>query len=56
MTLFMNNPDEYEGGDFDLELRNPEKKTRYETFKLKKVLQSFFNLIGDIELDLSVKE
>ena len=36
MTLFMNNPDDYEGGEFDLELFEPEKNPRYETFKLKK--------------------
>ena len=42
MTLFMNNPDEYEGGEFDLELFEPEKKPRYETFKLKKGSAVFF--------------
>ena len=42
MTLFMNNPDEYEGGEFDLELFDPEKKPRYETFKLKKGSAIFF--------------
>ena len=42
MTLFMNNPDEYEGGEFDLELFHPEKKPRYETFKLKKGSAIFF--------------
>ena len=42
MTLFMNNPNDYEGGEFDLELFNPEKKTRYETFKLKKGSAIFF--------------
>ena len=42
MTLFMNNPDEYEGGEFDLELFNPDKKPRYETFKLKKGSAIFF--------------
>ena len=42
MTLFMNDPDEYEGGEFDLELYNPEKKPRYKTFKLKKGLAIFF--------------
>ena len=42
MTLFMNNPDEYEGGEFDLELFNPEKKPRFVTFKLKKGSAIFF--------------
>ena len=42
MTLFMNNPDEYEGGEFDLELFDPEKNPRYETFKLKKGSAIFF--------------
>ena len=42
MTLFMNNPDEYEGGEFDLELFEPEKQPRYETFKLKKGSAIFF--------------
>ena len=42
MTLFMNNPDEYEGGEFDLELYNPDKKIRYKTFKLKKGSALFF--------------
>ena len=42
MTLFMNNPDEYEGGEFDLELFHPDKKPRYKTFKLKKGSAIFF--------------
>tara|TARA_B100002051_G_C16613543_1_gene574412 strand:- start:137 stop:697 length:561 start_codon:yes stop_codon:yes gene_type:complete len=42
MTLFINNPDEYEGGEFDLELFPPEKEPRYETFKLKKGSAIFF--------------
>ena len=42
MSLFMNNPDEYEGGELDLELFDPEKKPRYETFKLKKGSTIFF--------------
>ena len=55
MSSFMNNPYDYEGGEFDLELSNPERKPRYETFKFKKVLQSFFSQIKGIELDLSVR-
>ena len=42
MTLFMNNPDDYEGGEFDLELSHPERKPRYETFKFKKGAAIFF--------------
>ena len=42
MTLFMNNPYEYECGEFDLELFHPEKKPRYKTFKLKKGSAIFF--------------
>ena len=42
MTLFMSNPDEYKGGEFDLELFDPEKNPRYETFKLKKGSAIFF--------------
>jgi PKHD-type hydroxylase len=42
MTLFMNDPHEYDGGEFDLELYNPEKKPRYKTFKLKKGNALFF--------------
>ena len=30
MTLFMSNPDEYKGGEFDLELFDPEKKPIYD--------------------------
>ena len=52
----MNNPDEYEGGEFDLEIFDPEKKPRYETFKLKKVRQYFFNLMFGIELGRSIQE
>ena len=42
MTLFMNNSDEYEGGEFDLELSHPEKKPRYQTFKLNRGSAIFF--------------
>ena len=42
MTLFMNDPEEYEGGQFDLELFSPEYKSRFKTFKLKKGAAIFF--------------
>ena len=42
MTLFMNEPDEYKGGEFDLELYKPETDCRYETFKLKRGSAIFF--------------
>ena len=42
MTLFMNDPSEYEGGEFDLEIYKPETDCRYETFKLKKGSAIFF--------------
>ena len=42
MTLFMNDPSEYEGGEFDLEIYKPETDCRYETFKLKKASAIFF--------------
>ena len=40
MTLFMNNPDEYEGGEFDLEYSHPESTPRYKTFKLNDVIKA----------------
>ena len=42
MTLFMSDPEEYEGGEFDLELFSPEYKSRFKTFKLKKGEAIFF--------------
>ena len=42
MTLFMSDPEEYEGGEFDLELRSPDFDSRYDTFKLKKGAAIFF--------------
>ena len=42
MTLFMSDPEEYQGGEFDLELFNPNTKSRYKTFKLKKGAAIFF--------------
>jgi len=42
MTLFFNNPEDYEGGEFDIEIHQPDAQTRYETFKLKKGSAIFF--------------
>tara|TARA_Y100000991_G_scaffold182394_1_gene145554 strand:+ start:551 stop:1117 length:567 start_codon:yes stop_codon:yes gene_type:complete len=42
MTLFMSDPEEYEGGEFDLELRSPDFNSRFDTFKLKKGAAIFF--------------
>ncbi len=39
LTVFLNNPDEYEGGEFDLETRGPNtdwSKERFDKFKLPK--------------------
>ena len=36
MTIWLNDPDEYEGGELDIELKGPRKDPRYETFKLSK--------------------
>ena len=36
MTIWLNDPDEYEGGEFDIETKGPYMDVRYETFKLKK--------------------
>ena len=36
MTIWLNDPDEYEGGELDIELTGPRKDPRYETFKLSK--------------------
>ena len=35
-TVFLNDPDEYEGGELDIEIEGPKKDPRYETFKLHK--------------------
>lgn len=40
MSLFLN--EEYEGGEFDLELYSPAEKTRYKTFKLSTGSAIFF--------------
>ena len=36
MTIWLNDPDEYEGGEFDLEVKGPHRDLRYDTFKLSK--------------------
>ena len=36
MTIWLNDPDEYEGGEFDIEIKNPKSEVRYETLKLSK--------------------
>ena len=36
VTVFLNDPEEYEGGEFDLEIHGPKKDVRYESFKLSK--------------------
>ena len=36
LTLFINDPSEYEGGEFDLEVRGPNAEERFDTIKLPK--------------------
>ena len=36
MTIWLNDPDEYEGGEFDIETKGPNISPRYDTLKLKK--------------------
>ena len=36
MTIWLNDPDEYEGGEFDIECEGPHLSPRYDTLKLKK--------------------
>jgi len=43
MSLFMNEPEEYEGGEFDLEVFKPGTEPRYKTFSLKKGDAIFFS-------------
>jgi PKHD-type hydroxylase len=42
MSLFYSNPDEYEGGDLDLELYKPGTDPRYQSYKLEKGTAIFF--------------
>ena len=36
MTIWLNDPDEYEGGELDIEVKGPHRDLRYDTFKLSK--------------------
>ena len=36
VSVFLNDPEEYEGGEFDLETRGPNAEERFNTFKLPK--------------------
>ena len=36
MTIWLNDPDEYEGGEFDIEIQGPHMDLRYDTLKLSK--------------------
>ena len=36
LSVFLNDPEEYEGGELDLEIRGPNIEKRYDTFKLPK--------------------
>ena len=43
MTLFLNDPSEYEGGEFDVEFLGPDRsEERYDTFKMSKGEAVFF--------------
>jgi PKHD-type hydroxylase len=36
ITIWLSDPDEYEGGEFDIEIKGPRMDVRYDTLKLKK--------------------
>tara|TARA_B100001996_G_scaffold323835_1_gene269145 strand:- start:38 stop:622 length:585 start_codon:yes stop_codon:yes gene_type:complete len=42
MSLFLNDPDEYEGGELDIDYRNPNCDPRYDSFKLDRGYGIFF--------------
>ena len=35
-TVWLNDPEEYEGGEFDIEIKGPREDIRYDTLKLPK--------------------
>ena len=42
MSLFLNDPDEYDGGELDIEFKNPNVDPRYDTLKLDSGYAVFF--------------
>ena len=42
MSLFLNDPDEYEGGELDIDFKNPNSDPRYDTLKLDRGYAVFF--------------
>ena len=42
MSLFLNDPDEYEGGELDIDFKNPHADPRYDTLKLNSGYAVFF--------------
>ena len=42
MSLFLNDPDEYEGGELDIDYKNPSNNPRYESLKLDTGYAVFF--------------
>ena len=42
LTVFLNEPEEYEGGEFDIEIYKPEAETRFSTIKESKGSAVFF--------------
>ena len=42
MSLFLNDPDEYDGGELDIDFKNPNSDPRYDTLKLDTGYAVFF--------------
>tara|TARA_B100001029_G_C14869329_1_gene343629 strand:- start:133 stop:684 length:552 start_codon:yes stop_codon:yes gene_type:complete len=42
MSLFLNDPDEYDGGELDIDFKNPNDDPRYDTLKLDSGYAVFF--------------